>query len=315
MPQEKFLITGGTGFIGVNLVHHLIELGHEVIVWSRSPLESSTLEDLKNRIKFQQVDLLDEEAVKKKLLEANPTLIVHLASFNNNSLRTPSAIKPMLKDNVETAVNLYSAALELKELKCIITTGSAAENELNEAPFNEEQKEKPASPYGLSKACLSYLSSYFYRWYKLPIVVVRLSQVYGKHQINGFVPAMITKCLRNETIDTTSGEQSRDFVYIKDVIRAFMLIVENPQKVQGEIINISTGKETKIKDATLLIKQMTGSASVINFGAVPYRPGDNMHFCASYAKAKRLLGWEPEYSFEKGLEETVEWWKAHVELQ
>ncbi len=312
MNKEKILITGGTGFVGVNLIHHLLELGPDVVVWSRSVVESSTLEELKHQIKFQQVNLLDEEAVKNKLLEANPTVIIHLASFNNNSLRTPSAIKPMLKDNVETAVNLYSAAVELKELKCIITAGSAAENELNETPFNEEQKEKPASPYGLSKVFMSYLSSYFYRLHRLPIVTLRFSQVYGEHQTNGFVPAMLTKCLRNEPIELASGENSKDFVYIKDVIKAITLIVENPCKVQGEIVNISTGKETKLKEAVALIKKMTNSGSNINFGVLSPRPGENLHFFASNQKAKRLLGWEPEYDLEQGLQETIKWFKEKM---
>jgi len=311
MNKEKILVTGGTGFVGINLVRHLVELGQEVVVWGRAELETSSLKELKHKIKFVKINLLEEVAVKESLLKINPSFIVHLA-VNNESKRDPQLIKSLIQDNCESALNIYNAARELKTLKGIIVMGSAAENEQNQTPFDEEQKEKPASPYGLSKLFQTKLSDYFFRMHSLPIIVLRPTQGYGPYQSKGLISYIITKCLDNETIDTTFGEQPKDFVYIKDIVRAITLIMENPLPVLGEKVNISTGRETKLKDLILLIKALTHSSSVINFGAMPYRDGEGMHFFASNKKAKNLLGWEPEYSLEQGLKETIERYRSKV---
>ena len=114
-------------------------------------------------------------------------------------------------------------------------------------------------------------------------------------------------------VDMTEGKQGKDFIYIRDVLDAIALILENPQKVLGELINLCTYKEITLRDIALTIKKKTGSLSKLNFGALKYRDGEKMHYYGSNLKAKKILGWFPKCSFENGLDRTIAWHKDRME--
>ena len=311
--NKNILITGGAGFIGSNLIRALIELDFNISVIGLDNIKNSKISDLKDKINFFQSDLSSKYNLREILKKSNPSIIIHLASLINLK-RDINLIETMMK-NFETTLNLYNESSNLDELKCIISLGSAEEYGDNSSPFNEKQREAPSSPYSLSKTCVNYLSSYFYRIDNLPITTIRPFVVYGEYQTNNqLIPYIISKCLKNEEIITTTGEQTRDFIYIKDLIRAIIKIIENfDKKLFGETINICTGNEIKIKDAILFIKKETNSNSKINFGALPYRGGENMHFFGSNEKAKLLLNWNPKYSFEEGIKRTINWHKQKLQ--
>jgi len=312
MKENKILITGGTGFIGSNLVRKLIESNFKVAVMSNDNIKDSKIKDLIGKIEFIRLDLLNEETTNKEIKNLNPSIIVHLAASINVS-RDIFTLKSVMKNNIQITNNIYKSCFGLKELKCIISMGSSEEYGKNKPPFEESQREYPVSPYSLSKTYVSYLSQYLYRNCKLPIVILRPFLVYGEYQTNDqFIPYVIKQCINNKAIDMTNGDQTRDFIYVKDLVSAIMKTIENPDNCLGEIINICSGKETKVKEAALLIKELTKSESKINLGKLPYRKGENMHFYGSNKKAKRLLGWEPEYLLKEGLKITIEWYKSTI---
>lgn len=309
------LVTGGTGFIGTNVVNELVARDFKVTVLSKSDLKSSKINNLENKLTFLKADLSNAQALNKVLQTVNPSIILHLAA-NNNRDRNPCNIKQLVQDNLCTTLNLYNASLKLKNLCCFVTLGSAGEYEQNQTPFVETQKELPTSPYALSKVLVSDISSYFYRVHNLPIINLRPFLVYGEYQTNEmFVPLVIRKCLKNEPINMTFGEQAKDFLYVKDLVDAVMKVIEtNKNKnLLGETINICTGKEITLKDVALLIKKETNSESKINFGAIKEREKENLHFYGSNEKAKLLLNWSPKYSFEEGIKNTLTWYKEYLE--
>ncbi len=313
MKKKTIVVTGGAGFIGLNLVQSLAKENFEVVVFNKKDVPAYAKDALK-KIKLLELDLLEEDKLKNALRSINPSILVHLAA-NNNPDRNPKNIKELMKDNFDTTLSIYTAALELKNLECIITLGSAGEYEGNEVPFVETQKELPASPYSFSKTCAGNLSSYFFRVHGLPIITLRPFVVYGECQTsNMFIPSVIRKCLQNEIVDMTPGEQSKDFVYVKDLVNAIISCINTKDKksLLGEVINICTGEEVMLKDAVLLIKKETSSSLQINFGALKYRENENMHFYGSNEKARQLLNWSPQYSFEEGIKNTVKWYREYL---
>ena len=126
----------------------------------------------------------------------------------------------------------------------------------------------------------------------------------------------VEAALSIEPVDMTTGDRVRDFLYVKDLVRALLRIMEMTREkkinLAGEIINICTGERTRLKDAALLILKETDSKSTINFGAVPDLESENTEFHGSNDKAKRLLNWVPRFSFEEGIRETIRWFQSRV---
>lgn len=306
----NILVIGGTGFIGSHLVESLTRnKEYNVSIISVSDIKTSPIMNIADKVKFYNQDISDGNAVEKLIGKINPDVIVHMAA-NTNVERDYHNVSTMIKDNLLTTLNIYTASLALNNLKCIITFGTVEEYGQNKSPFTEDQKELSVSPYSFSKTCVTHLSSYFYRIHHLPIVSVRPFLTYGEYQENQFIPYVIKKCLKNETVNMTKGEQTRDFIYVGDVADAIVSIIKKPEKVIGQILNICTGKEIKVKKAALLIKKITGSSSQINFDALQYREGENMHFYGSNKKIASLLNWAPKFSFEDGLRKTIKWYEA-----
>lgn len=292
MRANDIVITGGSGFIGINLFH---EFNDNCTILDKNPLH------VDNSV---QLDMLDLPSLKKILKTLNPTIIIHLAG----SLEETEAA---FINNVKLTYNLYKAASNLRTLKYIITFGTSDEYGQNKPPFVETQKEMPSTFYSLSKTYITYLSTYFFQQQKLPIVVVRPFLVYGEYQKKQFIPHVINQCLGNEPIVMTPGEQTRDLVYVKDIGMAVKKIIEKPG-LGGNIFNLCSGKETKLRDIAVLIKKITNSKSDINFNRA-YRKAEIMRLYGSNEKAQKLIGWSPKYSFREGITKTIEWYKHHLE--
>lgn len=312
--RETILVTGGTGFVGSNLVRKLTHAGYAVVACGLKEFPGSNLGDLKGAIEFFKFNLLERAKLKKILKKINPFLIVHCAS-NTNPDRNPETLQQAMRENFETTLHLYCSALELKNLKGIIAFGSAGEYEQGPMPFVETQREMPASPYSFSKMCMTSLASYFYRNHNLPVLVVRPSVLYGEYQTNHqLIPLLIRKCLAHEAISMTGGEQAKDFLYVQDLAEAVLKIVQamkedGNKNIAGEIINLCTGAKITMKEVARLIKKTTQSRSEIHFGAMEYRNKENMLFYGSNRKAKSLLNWSPQYTFEQGIQNTIRWFK------
>lgn len=306
---KKALVTGGAGFIGSHVVDALIEKGIEVHIVD--DLSTGQRENLNPKATLHECSLLDMafEALVKDLV---PDVIFHLAAQVN--LRH-SVIDPPndARINVLGTLNVAHFAGKYGVKKVIYSsTGGPMYPEDAELPYAETVPPSPISPYGISKRSGEMYLHFAHRVHGLSYVALRYSNVYGPRQNAkgeaGVISIFSERMLRGEPVGITgSGEQTRDFVFVEDVARANMLAMESD--FTG-IVNISTEKETDINEVFSTLKQLLhyeGEAQKL-----PAAPGEVMRSVLSYQKAKDVLGWEPVYSLEQGLEKTITWFRASV---
>ncbi|MEK6974144.1 MAG: NAD-dependent epimerase/dehydratase family protein [Nanoarchaeota archaeon] len=301
--ETRVLVTGGNGFIGSHLTERLVSLNADVSVFSRSG-NSIKINDLIKKIKFFKVDLTNKDLLRKSVKSIEPEIIFHLASETNVS-RDISLLEDNINNNLMGTLNLLNALSNIK-YNVFVNTGTCEEYGNGKVPFSEDQTPTPVSPYSASKVATTYYCKMLYETQKLPITTLRPFLTYGPKQVNNMlIPSSIISALQNKDFQMTRGEQTRDFIYVENVVEAYLKAAYSKRAI-GEIINIGSGKERKIIDTVKLILKLTESRSKID-DSLPYRPGETMHFYCSNKKAKDLLDWQPTTELGVGLKRTIEW--------
>jgi len=321
IKHKNWLITGGCGFIGVNLIKTLKELSPDINIRVLDNFSVGTPEDLKEVTEFKllkledikgppkgievvQGDIRDFETVKKALEGID--VVVHLAA---NTGVEPSIKNPRLdlESNVIGTFNLLEAARE-KGVKKFIFASSNAPLGKATPPVNEETAPKPISPYGASKlACEGYCLAY-YNTFGVETIVLRFGNVYGpySHKKNSVIAKFIKRALKGEPLEIYGdGTQTRDFIYVKDLVNAIILAANS--NIGGEIFQIATFKETTVAEIAEKVRKLVKEILNKDVEIVYTQPrkGDMKRNYANIEKAKKLLGYQPKYSLEAGIKETI----------
>lgn len=309
MDNKRYLITGGTGFIGSHLANKLADLGKDVYVISHSKNNLWRI-DNKDKINIKFADLKDLNRLRKVISEIKPDIIFHLAAYVNAS-RDFNGIDKALDTNFNGTLNLLKALNEI-EYDLFVNTGTCEEYGTGKSPFNENQKEHPVSPYSLSKTCTTYLCELFSKIYDNPIMTVRPFLTYGPKQTSKMlIPELINNGLNKTEMKLTPGEQTRDFIFVDDLIEGYLTILNNYKKFnEYKIYNIGTGKQILIKDVVNIVSDFIPEND-FKLGARSYRKGETMEFYSDNTSLKEL-GWQSKISIEKGLEMTINWWKNYL---
>jgi nucleoside-diphosphate-sugar epimerase len=305
--QENILITGASGFIGRHLLPLVL---HEGITLSAMGRRTASFPF---PVCQYMGDLLDRKFVDTCLRNAEPEIIFHLAAYKERSTDITSFYES-LNINLLGTLNIFSSSLELPSLKAIVVIGTAEEYGNNICPYSEDMRELPVSPYSLSKTYVSHLSEIFFQLYDLPVVVLRPTLAYGPGQgTDMFLPSLMTSLLEDKPFNMTSGEQTRDFVYVTDLVEALILASQNT-KAHGQIINIGSGIPIKLADIADKIENMIGKKGLVHLGGKPYRNNEIMEYYVEVKKAEDLLGWKAKTSIEEGLKETIAYYRGVKEL-
>jgi UDP-glucose 4-epimerase len=298
----KVLVTGGAGFIGSHIVDLLIEEGCSVAVVDN--LISGDKNYVNPKARFYEADITQKELDKVMELEL-PEIIIHQAAlvFVQQSIQNPVA------DNMVNAMgtlNILQVAGKQKVRKIIYASTCAVYGETEASAVNEEFPVRPISFYGASKYMGEVYLRLFYELQKIDYTILRYANVYGPrqkmHGEGGVVPIFLQKMKEGTApVIFGNGEQTRDFVYVKDVAKANVLAIH---KGSRQTLNIGSGMGTTINELYQRLSHILG----VNFPAKyqPARPGDVKHISLESAKAKTELGWQPGYSLLAGLKETVE---------
>ena len=317
MESSKILVTGGNGFIGAKVVERLVSLGYAPITMLRKNNDRKRLLHVLDKIKIFEASLENAKDTSAILKKTNPEIIIHLAGYGVYSYQDMSKenIQRMISSNVDVTMNLLYAA-QNTDCKLFINTGSCFEYGSKDIPFDEESMLEPVNMYGVTKASATLLSRVFSKTSTFSLVTVRPFTAYGPGEDERrFIATVIKQCLQGKNPTLTSQKIVRDYIYIEDVVDAYIAIVELGEKLSGEIINISTGKGTLLEDAAKIIIQKTKANVVVDIGSFPSRDGEVLSLVGEAKKAERLLKWKARYSLEEGIDKTIEWTKQASGLQ
>ncbi len=301
----NILVTGGAGFIGSHIVDAYLELGHRVVVIDN--LSSGRRQNLNKKADFVQMDIQDA-GVRELFEKYRFDVVNHQAAQMDvrKSVRDPVFDA---QNNVIGFLNVLQSCAAFKTRKVVFaSSGGAVYGEQDYFPADEKHDTQPLSPYGITKLVgEKYL--YFYKQNGGPdYVALRYANVFGPRQNphgEAGVVAIFTKMLLNgdQPVINGTGEQTRDFVYVKDVVKANILALQYPS---SDIFNVGTGLETNINQIYRAVNQLTGAHKPEKHGAG--KDGEQFRSVIDCTKIKNA-GWDPTYTVEQGLAETVEYFK------
>lgn len=306
---NKALVTGGAGFIGSHLVDALISEGCEVrVIDDLSTGSLSNIEHIIEHITFYQGDIRDQKLLMQAAADCD--IIFHQAAV----VSVPqTVVNPVESATINAMGTLFVLEAGRKNnVKRVVIAGSCAVyGDDPELPKHENMNPKPQSPYAVQKLTGELFARLYHDLYKLETVCLRYFNVYGPRQdpsspYSGVMSIFMTKAAADSTpVIYGDGNQYRDFVYIKDVVRA-NLFAANAHKAGGKIYNIGTGKAVRINELWAMISKLANKKIKPEYE--PSRPGEIRESLADIDCAKEALGFEPEYSFENGLKETFEYY-------
>ncbi len=293
IKNKRVLVTGGNGYLGSFLVKALEKENANVFVVSRNS------ELLYNHF---AVDITDFDAIHKVVQEIQPDIVFHLAA-NISRNRDFAIYTDMAKVNVTGTLNVLQALQNL-DAHFIFTSSSEIYGN-NKSPFHENQLPKPVSPYSLSKVNAEMLIQTYCLNHNKKFTNLRIFNFYGEHMPEDFfIPQMINSLKREEDFLMTKGEQTRDFLYVDDVVEALLLTATNTNSY-NETMNVCSGKGTKLSElATEVNEKMNAKAKII-LGAIPYRDNEVWEMIGDNSKIKQKLGFEPQVNLENGIKRVL----------
>lgn len=306
------LVTGAGGFIGSHLTEALARAGAEVRAFVRynSRGDHGWLEvadpDVSQEIEVFRGDLGNPEAVAGAM--AGREVVFHLGALIPipYSYRHP---REFVTANVEGTLNVVEAARREEPARIVHTSTSEVYGTAQTVPIDEDHPLHPQSPYAASKVGADQIALSFQRSFGTPVVVTRPFNTYGPRQsARAVIPTIVTQALARDVVELGATDPTRDFLFVEDTVRGMMRCAE-AEDVEGEVINLGTGVEISIGELAERVLRQLGKELPVALDQDRLRPADSEveRLVAGTAKAKRLLGWEPEVDLDEGLRQTIEW--------
>ena len=312
MLRGAVLITGGAGFIGSHLADALSAMGGIDRVVVLDDLSSGSMKNLSackatGKLCFVRGDVRDKELVRRLIEEHNINYIFHEAAIVGVpiSVDHPEATNDV---NVNGTLAVLEASMDADVERLVMASSCVIYGDAEHFPIKEEEPPRPKSPYGASKLAAEAYWIAFHRTYDLKTVALRYFNVYGPRQkggnYGGVITAFISNVLNNRPPEIYGdGEQTRDFVHVRDVVKANILAASVKNAI-GEVFNIGSGVETSVNELCELVLEITGKQDLKPVFKPP-RKGDIRRSWADISKARAVLGYEPEVSLRDGLIELI----------
>lgn len=307
----RYLVTGGAGFIGSNTVDELVRRGHDVVVLDDlSTGKSLNLETVRAGIKLMQENITNVEALREAC--GGVDCVIHLAAQTS----VPRSVKDPIETNlinVTGTLNVLVAARDAKVKRVVFASSCAVYGKTSVLPIRESTSQAPISPYGLSKQMGEACGRMFQEMYGLEFVSLRYFNVFGPRQDPGSPYSGVLSLFNAALLEGTQltvygdGEQSRDFVYVANVVEANLLACE-AKGAPGHAFNIGTGGRCTVNQTLALLEKIAGRPAHAKYAAP--REGDIRDSQADIGLAQNVLGYRPRFGFEEGLKRTWEWFCA-----
>lgn len=310
----RYLVTGGAGFIGSNIVDELIHRGHSVAVLDDfSSGKESNLAQAAGKIEIYKGSITELGAVQKACEGAD--YVIHLAARTS----VPRSVKDPIESNrvnIDGTLNVLVAARDAKVKRYVFAASSSAYGETPVLPKVETMRAAPISPYGVTKYVGEMYAQVFGRVYGLENVCVRYFNVFGPRQdpssqYSGVLSRFMLAALEGkQPVIYGDGEQSRDFTYIENVVDETLRACEGPE-ASGRVFNGGTGARITLNEVIKLLEKVSGRSIQAVYD--PPRNGDIRDSQADISLAGRVLGYQPKVQFEEGLRRTWEWYRDNYE--
>lgn len=299
----KIIVTGGAGFIGSHLTDEYIKNGHEVLVIDN--LSTGREENINKNALFEKIDLKEKERINKIIEKFKPDIINHHAYISNIN-KAEKRKGRFLTQNLQNLLNLIEPAKYF--LKQFIFASSCAVYGEKEVPNKENDDLKPINIYGLSKLLVENSLIYFSKKYNFKYLILRYSNVYGsrqnKNSESGVISIFINQILKKKPITIFGdGENTRDFIYISDVVKANILSINK----EG-IFNIGTGKETSINELVDILERIIGYKLKKKYFK---KDSGVKKSCLDVNLSKKLLNFNSEVDLTDGLKETIKYYEKN----
>lgn len=296
--KKKILIIGGTGFIGYHLASKCKKLNWDVTsVSTKKPTEERHLK----KVRYKICDI----SFKKNLThfaKYKYDYVVNLGGYVDHINK-----RKTYRAHYLGTKNLFEIFKD-KKLKSFIQIGSSAEYGTAKSPHKENLNGNPIGVYGKSKLLASKFMINCYRKYNFPVTILRFYQLFGpKQSINRFIPILITACLHKKEFATSSGNQSRDFLYIDDGIEAIVKSIKSKNS-KGKIFNIASGKPIKLKKIMKIVEQKLKHFYPV-YGKIKLRKGEPKVIYPNINIAKKILKWRNKTALKIGLNKTIIYYK------
>ena len=300
LSAKRVAVTGAGGFIGLHLLHGLHAAGAEIVAIVTTGKTNPGLDALPFPV--ERIVVESDRDIGDAIRQVRPRYVVHLSAIISLD-RSFDMIEQTMEANVIATISLLSACTEVKAGR-VVLMGSCEEYGQRHCPFNATLAPDPSSPYGASKAAATAYARMFFGSFGLPTVVLRPSVVYGPRQSPRQLISMVLEALaENRTIAVTEGRQTRDFVYVDDVVDSILIALTAPN-VAGEAWNIGSGEVVTVRHCLELIERITGRSGLIQYGARPYAVSERFHYEPMVDETYRTFNWRPAIMLEEGIVRT-----------
>jgi len=311
--MDKFLVTGGAGFIGSNICTKLVSQGCFVrVIDNLLTGKKSNLAGIADKIEFIEADMGNADAARAAMKGIDVVLHEGALPSVPRSIDDPALTH---RHCVDATFTLLLAARDAKIKRFVYAASSSAYGDTPTLPKVETMPVNPLSPYAAAKLMCEYYCSVFYKVFGLETISLRYFNVFGPHQdptsqYAAAIPAFVTSILKNKPPTIYGdGEQSRDFTYVDNVVEANLLAARAKQ-TKGDVVNIACGEAITVNAIIDMINKIVGKNVKPTY--LPSRKGDVKYSLADITLAKKLIGFKPVVSFKDGLKKAIEWYRVNL---
>jgi len=308
--KKKIFITGATGFIGSHVLRRLVnENSYEVHILLRKTSSTWRIKDLLKKIHLHFGDITEGKKLKVLITRIQPDIIFHLANISVLAGQEGS-IADVINVNLIGTINLIHACSDIN-YTCFVNTGSSSEYGQKDNAMNENNICEPQGIYAITKLASTLFAKDYAKKNNKPIVTLRIFTPYGPNDDQQrLIPYLVSSAVKANEIFLANKKTVRDFVFIDDIVCSYLLAITHAKVIQGEILNIGSGKQTTVLEITKKIIDITNTKAKITWNSDIKKRNESPVWKASTKKTKELLKWEPAHSLENGLKKTLIWEKT-----
>lgn len=310
--MKRVIMTGATGFIGANLDRRLLTDGHEVHLLVRQGYSPWRIEAIRADVQLHEVNLGDEGGLTQVVRNIRPDWVFHLAAYGAYSYQTD--LRRMVETNITGTMNLVAACLKTG-FEAFVNTGSSSEYGFKDHAPSETEWLEPNSHYAVTKASATLFCRYTAQRRGVQLPTLRLYSVYGPYEEpTRLMPTLIVRGLNGELPPLVNPDTAHDYVYVEDVVDAYLLAASQPNQEPGALYNVGTGIQTSLREVVEVTRCVLRIAMEPKWSSMTNRLWDTNVWVSDNRKIRAELGWRPRHTFEQAFRLMANWFRDNPAL-